>query len=76
MRLQQAIIEFFANELHLEPTAITAESTFAEIGITPDQQADLMQRLQEALGIILPEDQMANMQTIGDVLEAAGDQET
>ncbi len=76
MRLHQAIIEFLANELHLDVAAITAETTFAELGVTPDQQSDLLQRMQESLGIILPEDQVSNIQTVGDVLAAAGDQET
>ena len=74
MRLQQAIIEFLANELHLDTGAITAESSLAELGINEAAQVDLLQRLQDALGIILPEDKVSNITTVGDILESAPDE--
>ena len=73
MRLKQAILEFLANELHLETSAITDETTFAELGVNPGEQADLLHRLQDALTIILPEDKVATMTTVGDLLEAVED---
>ncbi len=73
MRLKQATLEFLANELHLETSAITAESSFAELGVDATQMADLLQKLQEALGIILPEDKVATISTVGDLLEMVED---
>ena len=73
MRLQQAILEFLANELHLETPAITAEASFAELGVDATQLTDLLQRLQESLGIILPEDKVATMTTVGDLLDLVED---
>ncbi|MDO8487782.1 MAG: acyl carrier protein [bacterium] len=73
MRLKQAILEFLANELHSETSAITDETTFDELGVDPSQQADLMHRLQDSLAIILPEEKVANMTTIGDLLDAVED---
>lgn len=73
MRLKQAILEFLANELHLETPAITAEASFAELGVDATQLADLLSRLQESLGIILPEDKVATMTTVGDLLDLVED---
>lgn len=76
MRLKQAIIEFLANELHLETAAVTSETTFAEVGVEASALADLLHRLQDSLGIILPEDKVANISSVGDLLEAVEDQDT
>lgn len=75
MRLSNAITEFLANELHLETSAVTAETTFAELGVDDAAQTDLLHRLQDALGIILPEDRVSTITTIGDVIDAATEQE-
>ena len=74
MRLKQAILEFLANELHLETSAITPETSFAELGVDAAQLTDLLQRLQEALGIILPEDKVPTITTVEDLLDIVEDQ--
>lgn len=73
MRLKQAILEFLANELHLETPAITTETTFAELGVDAAQLSDLLQRLQESLGIILPEDKVPTITAVGDLLDMVED---
>lgn len=75
MRLKQAVLEFLANELHLEVSALNEESTFAELGVDETYQADLLERLQESLGIILPEEKASSIATIGDLLDAVEEQE-
>ncbi len=75
MRLKQAIIEFLANELHLETSAITAETLFAEVGVEASALPDLLHRLQDALGIILPEDKVADITVVGDLFAAVEDQD-
>jgi len=73
MRLKQAILEFLANELHLETSAITEETSFTELAIDATQLTDLLSRLQESLGIILPEDKVPTITTVGDLLDLVDD---
>ncbi len=73
MRLKQAILEFLANELHLETSAIIAETSFAELGVDENQLTDLLQRLQEALGIILPEEKVSTVMSVADLLDMVDD---
>lgn len=74
MRLKQAILEFLANELHLETSAIIAETSFAELGVDENQLTELLQRLQEALGIILPEDKVSPAMSVADLLDMVDDE--
>lgn len=71
MRLKKAIIEFLANEFHLDAANVMEETTFAELGVTAAELPELLHRLQDALGIILPEEKVADVQTISDLLDAA-----
>ncbi len=74
MRLKQAILEFLANELHLETSAIIAETSFAELGVDENQLTELLQRLQEALGIILPEEKVSTVMSVADLLDMVEDE--
>lgn len=76
MRLKTATLEFLANELHLEAAAITAEASFAEVGVDAAALPDLLHRLQDALGIILPEDKVDNLVSVGDLLDLVEEQDT
>jgi len=69
MRIQQAILEFLGNEFQLESQSINTDTTFAELGVFGASLNDLLQRLQDALSIVLPEEKLANMTTVGDLLE-------
>lgn len=74
MRLKQAILEFLANELHLETSAIIAETSFAELGVDENQLTEMLQRLQEALGIILPEEKVSTNMSVADLLDMVDDE--
>lgn len=64
MNIRLAIIQFLANEFHLEAENITEDTNFSEdLGLNPDQIAELLKNLQDALNIVLPED--ADITTVG-----------
>ena len=70
MQVAPAIIQFLANEFQLNPDHLNPDTSFVtDLGLSPEQIADLFQRLQESLGIILPEDKIQNLTTIGNLLE-------
>ncbi len=75
MRLKKAILEFLSDELHFEAANMMEETSFAELGVTPAQLPELLHRLQDALGIILPEEKLSEIGTIADLLELVDENE-
>lgn len=70
-QLKAAIIEFLANEFKLDPADISEEMSFSsDLHLDPDREADLFQRLQDALNFTLPEDKLTGIATVGDLLDA------
>lgn len=70
MQVAPAIIQFLANEFQLNPEHLNPDTSFtADLGLSPEQVTDLLQRLQESLGVILPEDKIQGLTTIGNLLE-------
>ena len=69
--LEKAIIEFLANEFKLKSESINPDTSFTiDLGLTSSQLQDLLQRLQDSLNIILPEEKITQIDTISDLLEA------
>ena len=68
MRLQTAILEFLGNELKLDPQNISPDTAFADLGLNQTQISDILNRLQDALGITLPEDKDTSIASVGDLL--------
>ena len=70
MQVAPAIIQFLANEFQLDPDHLNPDTRFTtDLGLTAEQLTDLLQRLQESLGVILPEDKVPAIATIGNLLE-------
>ncbi len=69
--LKKAVIQFLANEYHLRPEDILPDSEFLpDFNLTPEQLADLITRMQDALDFILPEDKINDIKTVGDLLNS------
>ncbi|KKS32546.1 MAG: hypothetical protein UU93_C0006G0025 [Candidatus Amesbacteria bacterium GW2011_GWA2_42_12] len=68
MQLSKAILEFLSDDLHLSVDSLTPETSFADLGLSPVQTQNLLSKMQDALGMILPEDKIATILTIGDLL--------
>lgn len=66
--LKDAIIQFIANEFKLQPETISEDLSFADdLSLSPEEVIDLLQRLQDALDFVLPED--TKVQSLGDLFE-------
>lgn len=71
MNIQIAIIQFLANEFHLEPESVTEDTSFdQDLGLNPDQIADLLRNLQDALNLSLPEEAVGSITTVGQLFAA------
>lgn len=76
MNVRTAIIEFLSDEFHLDPQGLSPDTSFAtDLNLTPDQLSDLLSRLQDSLSIILPEDKLPAITTVGQLLELAGSED-
>lgn len=75
MQLTKAILEFLGDDLHLNVDSLTPETSFSDLGLNAPQTQQLFSHLQDALGIILPEDKLASIQTVGDLLNLVEEEE-
>lgn len=77
MNIKAAIIQYLANEFQLEPEGVTADLNFnLDLGLDNKQLLDLLQRLQESLGIVLPEERTETITTVGELLNLIEDDVT
>ena len=77
MQIKTAIIQFLANEFQLDPDHLNPDTAFTtDLGLSPEQLTNLLQRLQESLGIILPEDKLPTIATIGQLLDIFEEDDT
>lgn len=75
-QIKTAIIEFLANEFKMAPDQLTGDLSFSvDLGLSPVQFQDLLQRLQDALSFILPEDRAASINSVSDLLEATEEED-
>lgn len=77
MHLKSAIIQFLANEFKFEPSNLSMDTSFSQdLGLTEPEISDLLQRLQDSLNFILPEDATTNVGTIGQLISLIDPEET
>ena len=73
-QLKTAIIEFLANEFKMTSESLTPVLSFSsDLGLSPSQLQDLLQRLQDSLSFILPEDSVVS--TVSDLLELTNEED-
>jgi acyl carrier protein len=66
--LKEAVVHFLADEFHLSPDNILPDTDFMlDFNLSADQLTDLIERLQDALDFVLPEDKVGNIQTVRDL---------
>jgi acyl carrier protein len=71
MNVKNAIIQFLANEFHLDPENISEDTTFEQdLGVPAHEVEDLLHNLEDALNISIPEDQVGDITTVGQLLES------
>jgi acyl carrier protein len=69
--LEQAIIQFLADQFQLSPENIIPDTDFRQdFNLDEDQLTDLIGRMQDALEFTLPEDKIAEIHTVGDLFNS------
>lgn len=67
--LKHAILEFLANEYHLEMDTVDEDVEFAtDLNLKPEEITELLGRLQDALDFTLPEEHIAEVDSVGDII--------
>lgn len=67
--LKSALLDFLANEYHLDQSAIDENLDFAaDLNLNPDQINQLLEQLQDALDFTLPEDHISEVRSVGDII--------
>lgn len=67
--LEQAIIQFLADEFHQSPESVIHDTDFfTDFNLSEDQFMDLIARMQDALEFVLPEEKITEIHTVGDLL--------
>jgi acyl carrier protein len=67
--LERAIIQFLANEFHLQPEDILPDTDFyLDLNLNKEQLADLFERMEDALNFILTEDKIGEIKTVSDLM--------
>lgn len=74
--LKSAIIQFLADEFKFDPDNLSLDTSFTQdLGLTENQVSDLLQRLQDSLNFILPEDRETQINSIGQLISSIDPEE-
>jgi len=67
-QVKKAIIQFIADEYHLQPDNIDIDLDFeADLRIPPAELPEFFHRLQDALNISLPEEKLTDVHLLSDL---------
>jgi len=67
--LERQVIDIIAKKKKLDPAAVTADSTFEQLGLDSLDAADLLFTVEDAFGIIVPDDAVPSMRTVRGVAD-------
>jgi acyl carrier protein len=70
MDVSQKVIEIIAREQHLEAGKITADSTFAELGIDSLDGVNILFALEEEFKLDIPDTIAQNMKSVRQVVDS------
>jgi acyl carrier protein len=68
--LEQRVIGIIAKKKKLDPSTITAASTFEQLGLDSLDAADMLFAFEDEFKIIVPDESARSMRTVGQVVEA------
>lgn len=75
--LEQAIVQFLANEFHVQPEDIGPDTDlYSDFGLDEIQITDLINRIQDALEFSLSEEKIAGIHTVGDLFTCLHPEDT
>jgi acyl carrier protein len=67
--IEHQVIEVIARKKKLDPAAITAETSFEQLGIDSLDAADLLFTFEDTFGIVVPDDAAHSMKNVGQVTD-------
>jgi acyl carrier protein len=67
--LETRVIEIIAKKKKLNPSAVTLETTFEQLGIDSLDAADLLFTFEDAFAIVVPDDKAHSMRSVRDVVD-------
>jgi acyl carrier protein len=70
MNVEQKVIEIITREQHLEPGKVTADSSFAELGIDSLDGVNILFALEEEFKIDIPDAVAQSMRSVRQVVES------
>ena len=70
MDIAQKVIEIVAREQHLEPSTITIDSQFADLGIDSLDGVNILFALEEEFKIDIPDSVAQNMKSVRQVVDS------
>lgn len=68
--LEQRVIEIIAKKKKLNPAALTADSTFTELGIDSLDGMDLLFTFEDAFNITIPDNVAQQMKSVREVTDS------
>jgi acyl carrier protein len=68
--IERAVIDLIARKKHLDPSVITADSTFEQLGVDSLDAADLLFTFEDEFAIVVPDDVAVSMKSVGQVADA------
>jgi acyl carrier protein len=67
--IEAYVVEVVARKKKVAPAAVTAASTFAELGIDSLDAADLIFTIEERFEIVVPDEAAQSMRSVGQVVD-------
>jgi acyl carrier protein len=68
-QLERRVIELLARKKKLDPSAVTRDTTFEQLGMDSLDAADLLFVIEDTFGILVPDDVAQPMRTVGQVVD-------
>jgi acyl carrier protein len=68
--LARQVIELIARKKKLDPSTITVDSTFEQLGVDSLDAADLLFTFEDTFKIVVPDEAAQSMKTVGQVVLA------
>jgi acyl carrier protein len=71
--IEAFVVEIIARKKKLAPSAVTAASTFEELGIDSLDAADLIFTVEDTYHVVVPDEAAASMRSVGQVVAGIRD---
>lgn len=67
--LERKVIDLIARKKKLDPSGVTLDSTFEQLGVDSLDAADLLFTFEDAFGIVVPDDVAVSMKSVRQVVD-------